>query len=132
MSDLLTFAAARRQSRANLHGTWLDGGTLEIYDGTRPTDPDTAVTDQVLLAVLDLPDPAGAATGGVFVGELPEQALAMADGTAAWARAYDDVGGVVWDADVGATGSGSAVEMDNVSLVSGAHIAVTAITITEG
>lgn len=132
MSGLLAFATARRQSRAALHGTWLDGGTLEIYSGTRPADPDTAVTDQVLLCAFTLPDPAGAAVDGIFDGEPPDRAMIVADGTAAWARAYDDIDAVIWDADVGSSGSGNAVELDNVSLVSGAYVTVTALTITEG
>ncbi|MDH5528237.1 MAG: hypothetical protein OEY97_13145, partial [Nitrospirota bacterium] len=41
----------------------LDGGTavLEIYDGVRPANADTAVTTQVLLASLALPAAAFAA-----------------------------------------------------------------------
>jgi hypothetical protein len=132
MSDLLAFPTARRQSRASLLGTWMDGGTLRIYDGTQPASPDDAVTTQVLLAEFTLPDPAGTATDGVFGGELPDAALIAASGTASWGRCLDDLGATVWDGMVGATGSGAAIEVDSVSFLAGAYAAVTAITITEG
>lgn len=130
MSGSLDFVASRRQSRAALHGTWLDGGTIEIYSGTRPA-VGGAITDQVLLCVFALQDPAGVATDGVFVGELPDNALIVADGTASWARAKDPADGLVWDGDAGVTGSGNAVELANVSLVSGAYAQMTQLVVTE-
>lgn len=131
MSDLLAFAVARRQARANLHLTWLDGGTLEIYSGTRPATPDTAITDQVLLCTFTLADPAGSATDGVFTGTLPDPALVLEDGDATWARAKDDQDGTVWDADVGTTGSGAVVELNSASLVAGGYVTLTAISVEE-
>lgn len=130
MSGTLDFVDARRQSRAALHGTWLDGGTLEIYSGTRP-EIGGAITDQILLCTFDLADPAGVATDGVFVGTLPPNALIMADGTAAWARAKDAADGLVWDSDAGVTGSGNAVELANISLVSGAYAQMTQLAVLE-
>ena len=132
MSNELDFAAARKQSRASLLGTWLDGGTLILYTGTKPATPDTAITDQVLLATFVLADPAGTATDGVWTGELPDPALIMDTGTPTWGRFIDSTDGNVCDADVGATGSGAAIEVENTSFVSGAYASVTSMTITEG
>lgn len=132
MSNELAFADARRQARASLLGTWLDGGTVSLYTGTRPATPDTAITDQVLLAAFQLADPAGVATDGVWVGELSDPALILDTGTPTWARFRDDASGTVCDADVGATGSGAAVEVENTSFVEGAYASITSMTITEG
>lgn len=132
MSDLIAFATARRQARASLHGTWLDGGTLEIYDGTMPADADTAPDTQVLLCTVDLPDPAGEATDGVFVGDAIEAAQIGADGSATWARAKDALGDTIGDYAVGTAGSGAAIIIDNAGLVSGALITITSFVITEG
>ena len=66
MSDVIRFTAARRTSRGSQHAGWLDGGTLRAYDAPVPTDGDTALTKQTLLAVYDLPSPAGTVTDGVF------------------------------------------------------------------
>jgi len=132
MSDELAFADARRQARASLLGTWLDGGTLKLYTGTRPSTPDTGITDQVLLAVFQLADPAGEATDGVWTGELPDPALILDTGTPTWGRFADSTDGVICDADVGTTGSGSAIEVENTSFVEGAYASVTAMVIVEG
>lgn len=127
MSNELQLAATVRQSRANLLGTQLDGGTLRLYTGTRPADPDTAVTDQVLLAEFSLSDPSGTATDGVWTGELPDPVMILATGTPTWGRFVG-----VADADVGVTGSGEAIEVENTSFVQGAYASVTQLVITEG
>jgi hypothetical protein len=133
MSDLVGFAAARRQSRASLLGTWLDGGVINIYSGTRPATADTAITTQTLLCSIALDDPSGGAAGGVWTADpLPDPGMVLADGTAAWARLRDADDAAVCDLDVGVTGSGAALELSNLSLVSGAMVTPTSLTITEG
>jgi hypothetical protein len=133
MSDLVSFAGASRQSRASLLGTWLDGGTIDLYDAPRAADPDTAIETQILLCAIALDDPAGAAEDGVWTADpLPGQALILASGTPAWARVRDANGDVVADIDVGASGSGAALELDNLSLVAGAYLTPTSLTIVEG
>lgn len=132
MSDLIRFAAARRTSRAELHATWLDGGTLAVYTAPVPAGADTAITTQTKLVEFDLPDPAGAVSDGVFIGAAIPAALNLANGAAAWARARDALGAAVGDYDVGAVGSGAAIEMDNLSIVAGALSTITSFVVTEG
>ena len=127
MSDLLTLSAVVRHSRASLLGTQLDGVTLSLYTGTRPADPDTAITDQVLLAEFTLADPSGTATDGVWTGELPDPVMILATGTPTWGR----FAGVA-DADVGVTGSGEAIEVENTSFIEGAYASITSMVIAEG
>ena len=127
MSDLLSFALARATSRASLLGTWLDGGFIDIYDGTRPVSADTAIDTQTLLCTIALADPAGAAASGVWTADpLPEAALCLTDGTAAWARIRDAADLVVCDLDVGLTGSGAALTINGLELASGATVTPTA------
>lgn len=132
MSDPIRFSAARRTARAALHGAWLDGGALSIYTAPVPAGADTAITTQTLLAEFDLPDPFGDAADGVLTADTIAAALNLATGTAAWARARDALGAVVGDYDVGAVGSGEAIEMDNLSVVSGSLSTITSFVVTEG
>ena len=131
MSNELAFAVARAQARASLHGTWLDGGSVKLYTAPKPANPGEEVSTQTLLCAFPLPDPAGAAVDGFFIGEIPPPALILQTGTPLWARSFDATGTVIWDADVGETGSGAAVEVDNLNLVQGAYANVTSITIAE-
>ena len=132
MSDILSFAVARATSRAELLETWLSGGTVKVYDGTRPATPDTAITSQALLAPFTLGSPAGTVTLGVWTAEPIASALVSADGSATWARIADSSGAVIADADVGATGSGALMILNNTSLVSGGYVSVVSFTLTEG
>lgn len=131
MSNVLGFAVARRTSRGELLAGWLDGGEIRIYDGTRPADADTAITSQVNLVTFEIADPSGTVTGGVFTGVNPEVALVAETGTAAWARVVDASAGTICDADVGATGSGAVIELDNLSLVEGGYCTITSFVLTE-
>lgn len=131
MSNVMGFATARKTSRAELVLSWLDGGEVRIYDGTRPADADTAIGTQVLLITFELDDPAGTVTNGVFTAAAIAQTLITTAGTASWARVVDSASGTIFDADVGIEGSGNLIEIDNVSLVEGAYCAVVSFTLTE-
>lgn len=127
----LAFPLARRTSRAALLDTWLDGGTLALYDGTRPADADTALDTQTLLATFT-GLAGGAATGAWTASPLPDDALVLATATVTWARLRDSSDATVADLDVGATGSGADVEVGATALVAGAYVALTSLVITEG
>lgn len=131
MSNILGFATPRRTSRGELLATWLAGGTLRIYDGTRPTTADTALDTQTLLVAFSIPNPAGSVTNGVFTASAIGAAMVTTAGTASWARVVDSSAGTIFDADVGVTSSGSVIEIDNVTLAQGANCTVTAFVLTE-
>lgn len=131
MSNVLGFATARKQSRAELLASWLDGGEIRVYNGTRPADAETAITTQTLLVTFDVPDPSGEVNDDVFTGDEIATALIAETGTAAWARAVDSAAGTIFDADVGAVGSGALLQLDNLSLVQGGYCAVVSFTLTE-
>jgi len=55
---------------------------------------------------------------------------ATGTGTGAWARFYDSDDNVLWDADVGVTGSGAYLELETTSIVSGNPVTVSSMTFT--
>lgn len=134
MSNQVRFSPGFRSDRANLHADRLTGGSLVIYDAGFgvPEHAGIAITDQVALVTFDLPDPAGDVSDGVFTSASLVAALIDATGTAAFARAYDSGGAGIGDYDVGAVGSGEAVELDNLSMVEGAYATVVSFVVTEG
>ena len=129
MSTILSFAAAKKQSRAEILAGWLAGGTLTLYTASRPATADTAITSQTALVELALPDPL-TVTDGVITASLAT-AYASANGNAAWGRFRDSSAGTVCDADVGLAGSGSGITLDNLSLVTGAALIDTAFSLSE-
>jgi hypothetical protein len=81
----------------------LNAGKVQIYDGSRPADADTAVTTQTQLAEFILDSPAfGDAAAGVASGlGLPKATYALDTSTATWARIVDISDVVYMDGSVG-------------------------------
>lgn len=104
-------------------------GLLRIYDGSRPATGGTATT---LLAELALSaTAAGAASSAVLTfSAVTNDSSANATGTATWFRIVTSGGTHVIDGNVGT--SGSDLNFNTVSFVSGAVISVTSLTITAG
>lgn len=134
MSNLIRFSSDWRTKRAEQHKNGLSGGTLVVYDAGSgvPASADTALTDQTALVTFTIPDPAGTVTDGILTGAAIASALIAESGTAAFARAYDDADGVIGDYDVGGTGSGAAILLDNLTFVQGAYASVVSFVIEEG
>lgn len=109
----------------------LDSGYLRIYDGTIPTNADTAVGAQTLLAELRFNATAfGSASNGVATANaLTADSSANATGTASWFRALKSDGTtVVMDGTVGT--SGEDLNLNTTSIVSGAAVSVSSMTVT--
>jgi hypothetical protein len=106
-------------------------GTIKIYTGTIPTDADTAVGAQTLLATLTFSATAfGAASNGVATASaITSDTSADATGTAAWARIASGAGTTQMDVTVGT--SGDDINFNTVSFVTGATVAITALTYTQ-
>ena len=108
----------------------LNSGFIEIYDGTQPATPDTAVSTQNKLAKLSLSATAfGAASAGTKTANAITSSAALLTGTAAWFRAFksDDTTAVI-DGSVGT--SGADMTIATVSIVSGATISVSSWTVS--
>jgi len=102
---------------------------LRIYDGTRPATGGTATT---LLAELTCNATfAPSASGGVLtLNSITQDSSANATGTATWFRIVTSGGTFCVDGNVGT--SGSDLNLNTVSIVSGGPVAVSSFVITEG
>ena len=107
-------------------------GKLRIYSGTAPVNADTALSGNTLLAELTLGATfAPAASGGVLTANaITADASADATGTATFARLTTSGGSAVAQISVGT--SGAELNLNTVSLVAGANVAVSSLTITAG
>lgn len=104
-------------------------GKLRIYSGTRPATGGTATT---LLVELTLGSPfAGAAANGVLTANAVTPGTAVATGTAAWARILKADGTTI-AIDLGVGTSGAELNLATLSIVSGATVSVSSLTITRG
>lgn len=119
--------------------TAIDAGTaavIEIYDGTPPTDADTAIGAQVKLATLTMNATAFGAVSDNAPGAIMTAAAITADssadatGTAAWFRLSTQAAGtVIFQGTVGT--SGANINFNTVSFTSGSQIEITALTVTQ-
>lgn len=103
---------------------------LRIYNGSRPATGGTATT---LLAELTCGATfAAAASGGVLtVSAITSDTSADATGTATWARLVKS-DGTTFVADFSVSTAGADINLNTTSIVSGAAVAVTSGSITEG
>ena len=129
-------ALALRNALADTINTALNAGsgaaTIEIYSGTIPTNADTAIGAQVLLAVLTCTDPAApsASASVLTFSSITGDSSANATGTATWARVKDSTGATVFDCSVTATGGGGVITLNTTSIVSGSPVSITSGTLT--
>jgi hypothetical protein len=126
----LAYSVAARNAQLDAITTAVgNAGLLRIYDGSRPATGGTATT---LLAELTCGTPfaASAASGVLTLGAITQDASANATGTATWFRIVTSGGTHVIDGNVGT--SGSDLNLNTTSIVSGATVSVTSFTITGG
>lgn len=102
-------------------------GLVRIYDGTRPASGGTATT---LLAQLALSSTAAAAasSGVLTLNAITNDSSADATGTATWFRVTTSGGTFVIDGSVGT--SGSDLNLNTTSIVSGGPVAISSFTVT--
>jgi hypothetical protein len=138
-----TFAAATRTIAINaardaaLNATTatLNGGTLRIYSGTAPTDADTALAGNTLLAELTLGATAfGAAASGVAsANPITADTSADATGTPTFFRLFTSGGALVFQGTAGA--SGQELNLSGLSsgqILADGNVSVASLTITQG
>jgi hypothetical protein len=120
--------------------TAIDAGTaaiITIYTGSQPTDADTAIGAQTLLATLTMDATAFGAVSDDTPGAIMTAAAitpdtsADATGTAAWFRMLTQAGGTtIMDGSVGT--SGADINFNTVSFTAGSQIEITSMTIFIG
>ena len=109
-------------------------GKCRIYSGTQPTDPDTAIGAQTLLAELTFSNPAfgnaaDANPGGrATANAITSDSSADATGTASFFRVINGSGTAIMDGSVGTSSSDMIV--NTTAFVAGAEVAITSWTVT--
>lgn len=99
--------------------------TCEVYTGTKPTKPDTAVTTQTLLGTCTCSATAGTYANRRFTfNAITQDAAADASGTATWAR-FKSGSSPVLDVDITTTGGGGFMQMNNTAITAGGPISIT-------
>jgi hypothetical protein len=109
----------------------LNGGFIDVYDGTQPTTADTAIGSQVKLAVLGFSATAfaGAVLGIATANPITACTDCLATSTAAWARLYkSDHTTVVMDVTVG-TGTNDIIA-STTSIIQHGSMSISSLTLT--
>jgi len=122
---------AAANAAANAVVDLLNSGKIQIYDGAQPATPDTAVSDQTLLAELTLGNPAfGDAALGVATAEaITGDTTANATGTAAWFRVLTSADAPILDGSVGTEGCN--LNLNSTAIQAGAEVTISALTYTQ-
>ena len=126
----LAYSTTLRNARLDAITTAAGGSALlRIYDGSRPATGGTATT---LLAELTCNATfAPSASGGVLtLNAITADSSANATGTATWFRIVTSGATFVLDGNVGT--SGSDLNLNTTSIVSGANVSISSFTITAG
>ena len=132
MATSTRLAVAARNAAANAITALIGAsGFLDIYDGTQPTNPDTAIGAQVLLAHLPLTADAFAdASSGVSTANtITDDSTADNTGTASWFTLTTSGGTRIVDGSVGT--SGANLNLNTTSIVAGAAVGVSSLTLTQ-
>lgn len=105
------------------------GGKIRIYDGTQPTDADTALGAQVMLVELALSStPFAAASSASKAAATITNGTIAATGTASWFSILNSSNVRMFDGSVG-TSSANLV-FDSVAFSSGATASISSLTAT--
>jgi hypothetical protein len=139
MATNLKYAAAAKNAKLDSTGLKAYIGAsakLRLYDGSQPTNPDTAISTQNMLCELVCNATAfGTVSGGVLTASAISSgtgAAAAGTGTnATWWRLWKSDGTTpVADGTVGT--SGADLNLNNASIANGQSVSVSSFTITEG
>ena len=126
-------ATTFRNSHLQAVADALDNGYCRIYSGTVPTNANTAIGAQTLLAELRFAATAETSvTAGVLTfDDLTPDASANADGTPTFARCLSSDGTtVVVDMTASGTGGGAELVLTTASIVAGAEVSADSATLT--
>lgn len=103
---------------------------IDVYDGSRPANPQTAVTSQVKLLRFTLPNPPfAAAVDGVATANAVPATTGLDNGTATWCRMLNAAEAVLADGDVDT--AGEEVNLSTVSITVGGSVTLTSGTHTQ-
>jgi hypothetical protein len=126
-------AVARRNAALDTAFNVLNSGLYGIFDGTQPTDADTAIGAQVLLAELSFGSTAfaAAAAGSKAANAITQDSSANASGTATWASAYASSRSSAGVIDMSAGTATVNLTLNSAGISSGAAVSVSSLTISQ-
>lgn len=131
MASNLKYAVTLKNTRLDAITTAIgSSGKLRIYDGTQPTNPDTALSSNNLLADLALSSTfaAGASSGVLTASAITSDSSADNTGTATFASLLTSANVRKIDMSVGT--SGTDMILNTTSIVAGAAVSCSSLTIT--
>lgn len=124
----LTFSTTTKNAMMSGVLTQIAGGTIELWNGTKPASLGTPGGTK--LATLNLGSPAGTVTSGVLtVGAVTQTNTSHVNGTPTFIRFKDSSANVVADIDIG---SGAGNVQFTGTVVNGQNVTVTGLTLTAG
>jgi hypothetical protein len=116
--------------QAEFLGGLFDGGSMEIYSGSQPADPNDSPSG-TLLVQIDIPSPAfGAAVGGTIAKAGTWQEVAVGTGTAGWARLISADTNKSLDISVSEAGGGGNAIISEENVIPGNTITVASFSLT--
>lgn len=133
MPSNLKYAAALKNRKLDAITTELGSNAIiRLYSGTQPTNPDTALSGNTQLAELacSVTLAAGASGGVLTLNSITADSSADATGTATFGSILTSGGTRKIDFSVGT--SGSDLNLNTTSIVSGAQVSISSFTITSG
>lgn len=116
--------------------SWLDnlsGARINVYSGTRPAGPDSALSGNTLLAELtgSVTFAADPTTGSLTANSITGDTAANATGTASFIRIFEDDGVTpLFDLSVSVTGGSGEVQFSSLSFVEGVPVGLSSLVIT--
>lgn len=117
--------------QANFLGDLFDAGTLEIYTGSQPSDPNSGPSGS-LLVTITIPNPAfGAPSAGVVAKAGTWSAVATDTGTAGWARFISADTLKTMDVVVTDTPGGNDLLINGIDITIGNTVTVVSLTLSE-
>jgi len=134
MANLRTTDAIQQATLDALTGSINTGGagTIKIYSGIQPADPDSVITG-TLLATLTFSATAFGATaitGIATANAITSEVNAPATGVATHARIANGAGTTIFDCDVGEAADVATITLDNKTIAITGTVSITAFTLT--
>jgi hypothetical protein len=130
---MIRYDQATARSMLTTLNTLVGGNAvLRFYSGDRPLRPGLANTRNVLLAEVGLASPpfTPSADGKIRVRRAKPDLHAAATGVPAWACLYDGHGHPLCDFSAGGPASGADIRFATESIIQGAHVTLTDLTIS--
>lgn len=117
--------------QVELLGSLFDAGTVEIYTGSQPADPNSAPSGS-LLATITIPNPAfGAASGGLITKSGTWSTTATGTGTAGYARFISSDTLKTMDVAVSGVPGSNDLLINTVDIVTGNTVSIVSLTLAE-